>query len=223
MALRFFSRSLCGCNAFAAGGALIGLMFAPGVARAQYVQYTTAPPPPPPPYYYREYREPPEAPSALALGVDLEGAAPVNVPQLADRNSLDGGGGIKVRVGDQIRLRPWLRLTPELGYGYDHLFASNDYGAAYSWDMNRLFVGARLAFGRFVVPSVYGHVGYGWRTTGDPTLLATNGTALDFGGALDFRFVRQFQFGLHAEWVTIDGQPYEPEWIAMGAHVDLAL
>jgi hypothetical protein len=101
MALRSLSRWFCGCNALAAAGSSIALVFAPSVAGAQYVQYAVPPPPPPPPpppYYYRE-----------------------------------------------------------------------------------------------------------------------------FGGALDLRIIRQSQFGLHAEWVTIDAQPYAPEWVAMGAHVDLAL
>jgi hypothetical protein len=226
MALRSFSGWLCGCNTIAAAGASIAVLFAPSVARAQYVQYA-APPPPPPPPYYREYREPREPISAFALGLDLEGVLPVNPPQLADGTNLNGGGGVKVRVGEQIRFSRWLRFTPEAGYGYDHLSASNDnggtYGVAYSWDMNRVFGGARLAFGHFVVPSVYGHVGYGWRTTSEPTVVAANGTAVDVGGALDFRIIRQFQFGLYGEWVTIDAQPYAPEWVAIGAHVDLAL
>lgn len=235
MALRF-SSSLFGCTAIAAAGASLALVFTPGTAQAQvYVQYPAPPPPPGPPpppppprrYYYREYRPyyrepPPEAPSAVAIGLDLEGAVPINAPQLSDGNSLAGGTGIKVRIGEQIRLTPWLRFTPEVGYGYDHLFANNDDGTAYSWDMNRVFGGARLAFGRFIVPSIYGHVGYGWRTTGDPSVQAANGLAIDVGAALDIRIVRQVQFGVHTEWVTINAQPYAPDWLAMGAHIDLA-
>ncbi len=224
----FSSRWVPGCVAIAVAGGSLALVLAPSTAHAQQV-YVYAPPPPPPPppprrYYYREYRyrEPEEAQSALAFGIDLEGAVPVNAPQLSDRNNLTGGEGIKLRIGDQIRITPWLRLTPEVGYGYDHLFATNDYGDAYSWDMNRLFAGARLAFGRFLVPSIYGHVGYGWRTTGDPSVQAANGVAVDLGGALDIRIVRQVQFGVHAEWVTINAQPYAPDWVALGAHVDLA-
>ena len=222
--------------ALVAAGAALALVLAPRTAGAQvYAPYPPPPPPPPPPpgvyappppgeplpprYYYR--REP-ERFSALALGVDLEGAVPVNTSRLVDGNNLTGGGGVKVRIGDQLRLAPGLRFTPEVGYGYEHLYASDDIGNAYSWDTSRLLVGARLAFGYFFVPSIYGHAGYGWRTTGDPSLPSAGGAAFDVGGAFDIRVLRQFQFGVHLEWATIDAQPYAPEWVAMGGHIDLA-
>jgi hypothetical protein len=205
------------------------VFFAPARARAQpgYAPYPPPPPPPPPPpatYYYRESRpaEPAESPSGLALGLDVEAAVPVNAPQLANGNTLGGGDGIKFRIGDQLRISPGFRFTPELGYGYDHLFATDTIGNAYSWDMNRMFFGARIAFGRFLVPSFYGHVGYGWRTTGDPSVQAADGVAFDLGGALDVRLFRMIQLGVHAEWATIDAQPYAPEWVAIGLHADLA-
>ncbi|MGO8992511.1 MAG: hypothetical protein ACLQVI_04240 [Polyangiaceae bacterium] len=214
--------------------AALTLVLTPGVAHAQGYAYPPPPPPPPPPVqpppppppppYYREYRQrEPEPFSALALGVDFEGAVPLNAPQLADGNNLTGGSGIKLRVGEQLRLAPGFRFTPEVGYGYDHLFATDNIGDAYSWDMNRVFFGARVAFGSFFVPSIYGHVGYGWRTTGEPDVLAANGVAADVGGALDLRFFRHFQFGVHGEWVTVDAQPYAPEWVALGVHLDLIL
>jgi hypothetical protein len=200
---------------------------APGVAQAQVYVYPPPPPPPPPPpgppdaYYYR--RAPaPESRTALALGVDLEGAVPVNVPRLLDGNNLSGGDGIKIRLGAQMRVTRRFRFTPEVGYGYEHLYAYDNIGDSYAWDTNRLFAGARLAFGDFIVPSVYGHFGYGWRTTGDPTVPSANGLALDVGGALDIRLLRELQFGIHAEWATIEADPYAPEWIALGGHVDMS-
>ena len=82
-------------------------------------------------YYYSPTREQ----GGLALGVDLEGAIPVNVPQVSG-NNLTGGGGAKFRIGEQFHF-PGFRFTPEVGYGYDHLFANDDQGNSYAWDLHR--------------------------------------------------------------------------------------
>lgn len=157
--------------------------------------------------------------SGFALGLDLEGAAPINVPQV-NGNSIDGGGGFKVRLGEQIRV-PGMRFTPELGYGYDHLFASDASGAAYAWDLHRVFAGGRIGFGHFLVPVIYGHLGYGWRDTGDPNIASAGGLAYDVGGALDLHVVPHFGFGAHLELAGIQSQPDTPQWLAFGLHADL--
>jgi len=190
------------------------------------IEEKAAPPPPPPRYYYRSrryryYDEDPEPLYALDLGVDLEGAVPLNLPRFLDGNNVQGGGGIKVRIGEQVRLRGGLLFTPEAGFGYDHLFASDDAGNDYSWDMDRVFGGARLAFGRFLVPVIYAHLGYGWRRTGDPTVPEASGLAFDVGGALDLRVVPRLGMGVHIEYATIDAHPYAPSWLALGLHLDL--
>jgi len=189
-------------------------------ARAQTVYVYGPPPPPPPPrYYYYEV----EPRYALSLGADLEGAVPVDVPRFLDGNTLRGGGGFKARVGERIWLHGGVRLTPELGYAYDHLFATDDIGNSYSWDMHRVFGGARIAFGRFLVPVFYAHVGYGWRATGDPTVPEAGGLAFDVGGALDLHLIPYLGIGAHIEYATIDAQPYTPQWLAFGLHADLVL
>jgi hypothetical protein len=197
----------------------------PRIARAQY--YVPAPPPPAPPapeaprvYYVREYHA--EHDHALALGVDLEGAALVNIPTLPDGNQIQGGSGFKVRLGDQIRVASGFRITIEGAYAYDRLFGSNESGTSFDWDTYRLLGGLRFAFGRVIVPSIYGHLGFGWRLTGDPETPQTSGFAADAGGAIDLRLWRHLQFGLHAEYATLNTTPYAPQWIAMGAHVDVA-
>jgi hypothetical protein len=88
--------------------------------------------------------------------------------------------------------------------------------------MHRVFAGARISFGRVVVPTLYAHVGYGWRDTSDPTVPEANGIAFDVGGALDVRLVPQFAIGVHVEYATIDAHPYAPQWVALGVHADLA-
>jgi hypothetical protein len=158
---------------------------------------------------------------SLDLAFDGEGAIPLMDRRFQSGNDLSGGGGFKVRVGEQIRY-PRLRFTPELGYGFDHLFATDNAGASYDWDMHRLFAGARVGFGRLVVPTFYGHLGYGWRDTGDPTVHEASGLAFDLGFALDFHIIPHLGFGGHVEYAAIDAEPYTPRWLALGLHADLA-
>jgi hypothetical protein len=205
--------------------AFAGVMLAPRTAHAQrYYVYAGRPAPPPPAYGYNNgygygyaYREPPYA---LQLGFDLEGAFPVGVNVPGNQNDLKGGGGFKVRVGEQFRF-PGIRLTPEAGYGFDHLWANDDVGNQFGWDMNKLFVGARLAFGHIVVPVVYAHIGYGWRQTPatDNVITSDGGLEYDVGGAIDFHVVPHFGFGVHLEYSAID-IPFQPQWVALGAHAD---
>jgi len=211
-------RSLLGL--FGVGAlACLGVALTPGTAHAQGV-YVYGPPPPPPPPPPRYYYYDPEPPQALALGFDLEGAVPVNLPVL-DGNNVQGGGGFKVRIGEQFMLRPRLRITPEVGYAYDHLFASDDIGNSYDWDMHRVFVGARLSFGHFVAPVLYGHLGYGWRVTAEPNVEQASGFAWDVGAALDFRLIPHLGLGVHIEYDELDSNPYAPEWVSFGAHADV--
>ena len=158
---------------------------------------------------------------SLNLAFDGEGAIPLMDRRFQSGNDLSGGGGFKVRVGEQIRY-PRLRFTPELGYGFDHLFATDNAGASYAWDMHRLFAGARVGFGRLVVPTFYGHLGYGWRDTGDPTVNEASGLAFDLGFALDFHIIPHLGFGGHVEYAAIDAEPYTPRWLALGLHANLA-
>jgi hypothetical protein len=196
--------------------ACLGMALMPGTAHAQAVYVYGPPPPPPPRYYYYD----PEPPHALALGVDLEGAVAVNVPVL-DGNNVQNGAGFKVRIGEQFKLRPRLRITPEVGYAYDHLFGNDDIGNSYDWEMHRVFVGARLAFGHFLSPALYGHLGYGWRVTADPLVPQASGFAWDVGAALDLRVIPHLGLGLHVEYDELDSNPYAPEWVSFGAHADV--
>jgi len=154
------------------------------------------------------------------VGIDGEGAAPLDAPIPLSGNSLSGGGGFKVRLGEQFRFVR-MRFIPEIGYGYEHLFATDDSGNAYAWNMHRVFAGARLGFGRIIVPGIYAHVGYGWRDTGDPTVQDEEGVAFDAGLLLDIHVVPRLGFGAHAEYATIDAQPYAPHWLAAGVHADV--
>jgi hypothetical protein len=168
-----------------------------------------------------EYGGRPEAHGHLNVGFDVEGAVPTGMPRFVSGNSLSGGGGFKIRVGDQFRTAG-LRVIPEGGYAFDHLFANDDAGTAYAWDMHRLFGGLRIGFGRILVPVIYGDIGYGWRDTGDPTVAQAGGLAYDAGFALDLHVIPHLGFGGHVEYAVVDAQPYGPHWVALGLHADLA-
>jgi hypothetical protein len=161
------------------------------------------------------------AEAAPSIGVDLEGAIPLNAPT-RDADSLQGGSGFKVRFGYQLHV-PLLRITPEIGYGFDRLFGEgNDAYQGYGWNMHRMFAGMRLGIGAIVVPTVYAHVGYGWRTTDDPEVPEGNGLAFDGGFALDLHLIPHLGFGAHAEYATIaTGGGTTPQWLALGLHVDV--
>ena len=159
---------------------------------------------------------------ALDLAGDAEGAAVIETPHTASGNSLGGGTGFKVRVGAQFHV-PLLRFTPEVGYGFQHFFAVDDGGTAYDWNTHRVIAGARLGLGEILVPSVYAHVGYGWRRTDDPVVSQVGGTAFDAGAALDLRLIPFLGLGAHAEYATIDARPYVPQWLAIGLHADIVL
>jgi len=163
------------------------------------------------------------ADAAPSIGADLEGDIPLHAPT-RDPDSLQGGSGFKVRVGDQIHI-PLLRITPEVGYAFDRLFGQgSDAYQGYGWDMHRVFAGVRVGVGAIVVPTAYAHIGYGWRTTDDPAVPEGNGAAFDAGLALDLHLIPHLGFGAHAEYATVaTGGATVPQWLALGLHVDVEL
>jgi hypothetical protein len=176
-------------------------------------------------------------PGRFDLGID--GEAPVLLAPSPTQNNLSVlGGGFKLRFGDQIRLRHGLVLTPEVGYAFDHLFTSSP-GVAVTpgvvttgdWNMNRFFGGVRLGFGRIVVPTLYAHVGYAFRSisaanNANPEIVnfGQNGLAFDTGIAVDIHLARHLSFGPHVEYVAVtnsDGiNQSSPQWLSFGAHLD---
>jgi hypothetical protein len=171
------------------------------------------------------------------LGID--GEAPVLLAPNPTQNNLSVvGGGFKIRFGDQFKLRGGIRLTPEVGYSFDRIFTggaetpvAGEPGviATDSWNMNRFFAGARLGFGRWIVPTVYAHAGYAFRSISgagntNAEIFGENGFTFDTGVALDFHIARHLSFGPHAEYVFVsnsDGAQSSPQWLAFGAHIDI--
>lgn len=152
------------------------------------------------------------------FGIDGEGT----VNTATNTDLANGGLGFKLRFGDQFRLKYGIRLTPEVGYAFDHLFQA---GSFEPWNMNRVFAGARLGFGKHVVPTIYAHVGVGFRTLSadsGPILEGTTiGCTFDTGVAVDFYLTRHFAIGPHAEFVGVETTPNAPTWLAFGAHAEI--
>jgi hypothetical protein len=205
--------------------ALIGTAI-PRTAHAQRV-YVYGPTPPPRYGYGYRYRDD-EPLQALEISGEIEGAVPVMPRTINSGNQVGGGGGFKLRVGEQLIFPGQLRFTPEVEYGFTHLWANTD-GATddngnpiqeYAEQFQHMSAGARLGFGRFIVPTVYAHGGYGWRSTDNPAATGNGGLAFDVGAALDLRF-RRVGVGVHAEYDEIFLPNESPRWVAAGVHLSL--
>ena len=163
--------------------------------------------------------------SALALGFDFEGRCRLNAPQLSPTGTTwPVETGIKFRIGDQLRLAPGFRFTPEVGVRLrpplrerqprQRVLAGHEPHVRRGATRVRLLPRPehlrphriRMAHDRGSLPFKH------------PMELRSTS-----GGALDLRLFRSFQFGFHVEWATIEAQPYAPEWVAMGLHIDLAI
>jgi Outer membrane protein beta-barrel domain len=174
------------------------------------------------------------AASQFDLGIDGDATALMSSNREA-ANLSTLGSGLKIRFGDRIGLRYGLHLTPEVGYAFDHVFAENGNlanGAPGAENMNRLFAGVRLGFGKWVIPTIYAHVGYGFRSVSTDGTVAgnaasvpgTNGPTFDTGIAVDFKLAKHLMIGPHAEYVFVDAAPAglsNPQWLAFGGHIDI--
>jgi hypothetical protein len=162
--------------------------------------------------------------SGFDLGID--GDANALLAPSPNKNNLSTlGGGLKLRFGDRLRLRGGVILTPEVGHAFDHVFPGNDPNGVPE-NMNRFFAGLRFGVGRNVVPTIYAHIGYGFRSVSTNGTVGNNagidgdnGLAVDTGIAVEFRLARRHLFGPHAEFVYID-VPQAPQWLSFGAHLD---
>lgn len=202
--------------------AFAGVMFASKPAHAQRYYYYARPAPPPPSYGYgygprSYYAEPPQL---FQLGLDLEGVAPLNPPSVGGQTVIGGGIGFKVRAGEQFNFPTGVHFTPEVLYAYDHLWAQDNFDNSYDWSMNRVAAGARLGIGRIIIPTVYAHIGYGWRQTDATYVTGENGgLAFDVGAALDFKLAPRFTFGGHLEYTQVALSTDTPQWLAVGGHL----
>jgi Outer membrane protein beta-barrel domain len=155
------------------------------------------------------------------FGIDGDANA-LLAPSPSQYNLSTFGSGLKLRFGDHFHFRGGLNLTPEVGYAFDHVFADNNQTPE---NMNKFFAGVRVGFGKWVVPTVYGHIGYGFRSVSNggldqaSTVPSSNGLALDTGVAVEFRVARHLTLGPHVEFDYMD-VPNSPQWLTFGGHLD---
>lgn len=161
------------------------------------------------------------------LGIDGDANALLS-PSPNQNNLSTMGPGVKLRFGDHFRLRYALNLTPEVGWAYDHVFSGSEANKVNGVpeNMNRFFAGVRLGFGTYVVPTLYAHIGYGFRSistsgiTNAGIIPASNGLAVDTGIAVEFRVAKHLSLGPHVEFVYIDTPQAPPQWLTFGGHLD---
>ena len=147
--------------------------------------------------------------SKTHIAVDFDFNSAIDEPDTA------AGGGGALRFGRELDLF-LVSLTPELGGGY-HVFGSGD-------DRSKLysgFLGGRLAIGKIIEPSLFGHVGVG-RLDGPE---ARTAPMLDAGVALDFTLLPLIDLGLHGAYNVVlpreDGTSFK--FVTLGAQAALVL
>ncbi len=163
-----------------------------------------------------------QARADFALAGDFDVALPIL--QQTPVNYLSTGAGFDVRVGWRFRV-PYqpLWFTPELAAGYTDLSAS----------VVRVRPGLRVAFGNFVIPFAYAHLGLGW-TSYDPLgvndrlatasyVLRPSGLAFDAGAGVDFAVLRRLTVGAHLGYnmvgvgeVRTELPGFRANWINVG-------
>ena len=162
-----------------------------------------------------------EARADFELGGDFDVALPIL--QSTRVNYLATGAGFDIRVGWRFRI-PYqpLWITPELAAGYTDLSAN----------VVRVRPGLRIAFGNFVIPYAYAHLGFGW-TSYDPlgvndhvvtaSYVSSPGYAIDAGAGVDFAVLRRLTVGAHLGYnmvgvgeVSTAEPAFHASWINVG-------
>lgn len=136
------------------------------------------------------------------------------------------GFGIDGRLGYRVPT-PMLYLVPELLVGYVS-FAEPDNDLLPDASVFRLMGGARLGFGTFLRPSVFGHIGYGHLSVSDGKSILENPARLDdesafhwdAGLALDLTILPILDLGVQGAYNRLEFDN-AIEWWSLGVHAAL--
>jgi hypothetical protein len=146
--------------------------------------------------------------SKTHIAVDFDFGSALDAPRTK------AGGGGALRLGQEFDLL-LVSLTPEFGGSY-HAFGGNDETKLYSG-----FLGGRLAIGKIVEPSVFGHLGVG-HVAG---LESRTAPIMDAGLAIDFTLLPLIDLGVHGAYNVMmprdDGSALK--FVTLGAHAALVL
>lgn len=150
------------------------------------------------------YSEP--AAARTVIGAGLSAAVPAGTE---DANGLE----IDVEIGSRWEM-PLLSLGTEFGGSYADFPDLQVY---------RGVVGARLAFGAVLQPSIFGHLGLGRAVFADGLLQRENETAFtyDVGAALDLTILPLLDIGIQAAYVSLPAPDPAIEWVRLGVHASL--
>ena len=162
----------------------------------------------------RRYDDPPrhsrrdDDTSRTHIAVDFDFGSALDAPE-----TKSGGGGA-IRLGQEFDLF-LVSLTPEFGGSY-HAFGGNDETKLYSG-----FLGGRLAIGKIVEPSIFGHLGVA-HVAG---LESRTAPIMDGGLAIDFTLLPLIDLGVHGAYNVMfpreDGSALK--FLTLGAHAALVL
>jgi hypothetical protein len=151
---------------------------------------------------------PAEASAGPRVALDLDYAGTI------DEDDIGSGTGGALRFGYEVDLIA-VSLTAEVGASY-HTFTGDLDPSHYEG-----FVGARLAFGKIIEPSIFAHAGIG-RLNLDAVDVHDTGPEFDVGLALDLTVLPLLDVGVHAAY---DFQKLDSgdnfDWYRVGAHVAL--
>lgn len=146
--------------------------------------------------------------SRTHIAVDADFGSALDAP------ATKSGGGGALRLGQEFDLLI-VSLTPEFGGSY-HSFGGHDDTRLYSG-----FLGGRLAIGKIVEPSIFGHLGVA-HVAGLETRTAP---IVDGGLAVDFTLLPLIDLGVHGAYNAMfprdDGSALK--FITLGAHAALVL
>jgi len=146
--------------------------------------------------------------SRTHIAVDFDYSTALDAP------ATKSGGGGALRFGQEFDLL-LISLTPELGGSY-HGFGGSDDAKLYTG-----FLGGRLAVGKIVEPSIFGHLGLG-RLEGNEKRTAP---VMDAGLAVDFTLLPLIDLGVHGAYNVMlprdDGSSLK--YLTLGAHAALVL
>ena len=146
--------------------------------------------------------------SKTHIAVDFDWGTALDAP-----GTKTGGGGA-LRLGQEFDLF-LVSLTPEIGGAY-HAFGGDDETRLYSG-----LIGGRLAIGKIVEPSIYGHLGLA-HTKG---LESRTAPIVDAGLAVDFTLLPLIDLGLHAGYNAMfprdDGSALR--FVTLGAQAAIVL
>lgn len=146
--------------------------------------------------------------SKTHIAVDFDFGTALDAP------GTKAGGGGALRLGQEFDLF-LVSLTPEIGGAY-HAFGGDDKTRLYAG-----LIGARLAIGKIVEPSIFAHLGLA-HTKGFENRTAP---MMDAGLAIDFTLLPLIDLGLHAGYNAMfprdDGSALK--FVTLGAQAAIVL